>query len=234
MPKHSGKKTLVLDLDETLVHSSFTEVENADLRLTVEIEGQVCEVFVLKRPGLDEFMDRMAEKYEIIIYTASLQKYADPVIDFIDPKRHTAYRLFREHCTFFKGIFVKDLSRLDRDLEDIMIIDNSPTSYLFHTECSLPIESWYEDPADTALIQYVPILESMAVVPDVRDYIKLFVFEDEIHFAKASQVLRGGKTVERVKSETRLPAVASAMDEEVLLNTDFMKKWKDSNMPINF
>lgn len=34
-----GRKTLVLDLDETLVHSQFKPVENADIVLPVEIEG---------------------------------------------------------------------------------------------------------------------------------------------------------------------------------------------------
>lgn len=104
------KKTLVLDLDETLVHSSFTPVENSDLEIQVEIDGQICDVFVKKRPFVDEFMRRMSKCYELIIYTASLSKYADPVLDFLDKEKFCAYRLFREHCTFFNGIFVKDLS----------------------------------------------------------------------------------------------------------------------------
>lgn len=153
-PQKDGKKglkTLVLDLDETLVHSSFSPVDNADLCLTVEIEGQICEVYVLKRPGVDEFLERMSKCYELIIYTASLSKYADPLLDFLDINRFCSYRLFREHCTFFNGIFVKDLSRIDRELGDSIIIDNSPTSYLFHTECAVPITSWYDDVNDTEL-----------------------------------------------------------------------------------
>lgn len=96
-------------------------------------------------------MKRMSKCFELVIYTASLSKYADPVLDFLDKENYCAYRLFREHCTFFNGIFVKDLSRLDRDLENSIIIDNSPTSYFFHTECALPITSWYDDPNDDEL-----------------------------------------------------------------------------------
>jgi RNA polymerase II subunit A small phosphatase-like protein len=129
-----GKKTLVLDLDETLVHSSFQPTGSYDLLLPVEIEGQTCYVYVLKRPGVDLFLEKLAEIYELVIYTASLSKYADPLLDWLDPKGLCSYRLFREHCTFYNGIYVKDLSRLARNLKDTIIIDNSPPSYLMHPE----------------------------------------------------------------------------------------------------
>ena len=86
-----GRKTLVLDLDETLVHSSFTPVDNPDLVLPVHIEDQVCEVYVKKRPGVDEFLQRLSEIYELDIYTASLSKYANPLLDWLDPKRLCYY-----------------------------------------------------------------------------------------------------------------------------------------------
>ena len=146
----------------------------------------MCEVFVVKRPGVDEFLNRLSKHYELIIYTASLSKYADPVLDYLDPKGLCSYRLYREHCTFFNGIFVKDLSRMERELSDTMIIDNSPASYLFHTECAIPIVSWYDDQSDTDLYKLIPILESLAKVEDVREHLKLFIFEDKVHFAKAA------------------------------------------------
>jgi RNA polymerase II subunit A small phosphatase-like protein len=69
-----------------------------------------------------------------VIYTASLSKYADPLIDILDNKNKKVidYRLFREHCTFFQGVFIKDMSLLGRPLSDVIIIDNSPSSYAFH------------------------------------------------------------------------------------------------------
>jgi hypothetical protein len=70
-----GKLCLVLDLDETLVHSSFRAVPNPDYIIPVKIEDVVHQVYVCKRPGVDEFMRRVGERYEIIIYTASLNKY---------------------------------------------------------------------------------------------------------------------------------------------------------------
>jgi len=60
----------------------------------------------------------MSEIYEIVIYTASLSKYADPLLDWLDPKWLCTHWLFWEHCTFFNGIFVKDLSRTNWSLKD--------------------------------------------------------------------------------------------------------------------
>ena len=97
----------------------------------MEIEGKMCNVFVLVRPGTKEFLESLAPFYEMIIYTASLSKYADPLMDMLNPKGLCTGRLFREHCTFYNGIFVKDLSKIDRDPKDVMILDNSPNSYLF-------------------------------------------------------------------------------------------------------
>jgi RNA polymerase II subunit A small phosphatase-like protein len=94
---------LILDLDETLVHSSFKPTLKPDIVLPLEIEGNICNVYVLIRPGTELFLQRLAKCYELVIYTASLSKYADPLIDILDsqPTKVIDYRLFREHCTFF-------------------------------------------------------------------------------------------------------------------------------------
>ena len=72
----------------------------------------------------------MAKVYEVVIYTASLSKYADPLMDMMDPHGYTTARLFREHCTFVNGVFVKDMAQIGRPMKDAIIIDNSPTSYM--------------------------------------------------------------------------------------------------------
>lgn len=68
------KKCLVIDLDETLVHSSFKPINNADFVVPVEIDGAVHQVYVLKRPYVDEFLQKMGELYECVLFTASLAK----------------------------------------------------------------------------------------------------------------------------------------------------------------
>lgn len=134
MQHSKGKKTLILDLDETLVHSSFKAPQRPDIILPIEIEGNVCQVYVVVRPGTELFLQRLSKIYEIVIYTASLSKYADPLIDILDsqPVKTIDYRMFREHCTFYSGVFIKDMSILGRPMSELLIIDNSPTSYAFH------------------------------------------------------------------------------------------------------
>jgi Dullard-like phosphatase family protein len=117
-----GKNTLVLDLDETLVHSSFSGPK-FDLSIDITVDRQKFKIFVLKRPGLEEFLQKCYDLYEVVIFTASLSVYADPLLDILDPHGKIAFRLFRESCSFANGTYVKDLSRLGRDLKKVVIVD---------------------------------------------------------------------------------------------------------------
>jgi len=167
-PSDTGKKCLVLDLDETLVHSSFRAVEGADFVIPVKIEDVVHFVYVAKRPGVDEFLLEMSKHYEIVIYTASLNKYADPLLDLLDIHKVIRYRLFRESCVFYEGNYVKDLSVLDRDISSSIIIDNSPNSYLFHPENAIDCSSFIDDPRDRELDQIGSFLVGIKDAKDVR------------------------------------------------------------------
>ncbi len=95
--------------------------------------------YVLKRPGVDSFLKAVAEKWEVVVFTASLAKYADPLLDILDPQRLVRARLFREACVQHYGNYVKDLSLLGRPLNHICILDNSPYSYIFQPDNALPI-----------------------------------------------------------------------------------------------
>jgi len=169
--KHTNKNCLVLDLDETLVHSSFKHVPGADFIIPVEIENVVHQVYVMKRPGVDEFMKRVGQLFEVVVFTASLSKYADPVLDLIDIHKVIAHRLFREACSTHRGSYVKDLSKLGRNVATSIIIDNSPHSYLFHPQNAIPVQSWISDMNDTELLELLPLLEDLSKVTDVVPYL---------------------------------------------------------------
>lgn len=166
-PGDEERKCVIIDLDETLVHSSFKPVSNADFVVPVEIDGVVHQVYVLKRPHCDEFLKRMGEMFECVLFTASLAKYADPVADLLDKYNTFSGRLFRESCVFHKGNYVKDLSRLGRDLRKVVIIDNSPQSYIFHPDNAVPVTSWFDDPNDTELLDLIPFFEGLNKVDNV-------------------------------------------------------------------
>ncbi|KAF8070200.1 protein phosphatase [Lyophyllum atratum] len=167
-PQHAGRKCLILDLDETLVHSSFKSIQQADYVVPVEIEYHLHNVYVIKRPGVDKFLKMMGEIYEVVVFTASLSKYADPVLDKLDIHQVVSHRLFRESCYNHRGNYVKDLSQLGRPIADTIILDNSPASYIFHPNNAVPVSSWFNDPHDTELTDLVPFLTDLATVEDVR------------------------------------------------------------------
>mmetsp|Transcript_39869 Transcript_39869/g.55395 ORF Transcript_39869/g.55395 Transcript_39869/m.55395 type:complete len:340 (-) Transcript_39869:296-1315(-) len=172
-PRDFSKKTLVLDLDETLVHSSFKPVNNADYIIPVEIDNKVTDVYVIKRPWVDKFMDAMSEMYEVVVFTASLAKYADPLLDLLDPRNQVRLRLFRDSCCPFEGNYVKDLSRLGRDIHSTIIIDNSPHSYVFQPENAIPIGTFIGDNNDKDLLELIPFLTDLKDQDDVRDMLQI-------------------------------------------------------------
>ena len=184
-----NKKTLVLDLDETLVHSSFIPFEKSDIILKVDFENVLYNIHVLIRPEAENFITEMSKYFEIVIFTASLSKYASPLLDIIDKEKNCSFRLFRDHCTFVNGIFIKDLKRLNRNLKDVIIVDNSPFAYIFDVNNGLPIKSWFNDKKDKELKKIQSLLEFLSKVDDVREWIPKFVDENEIQFDKAKKII---------------------------------------------
>jgi len=114
----------------------------------------------------------MKEYYEIVVFTAATQDYADWILDVIDTKKCISHRLYRDHAltkgshflkvmSFFIFIFTfkKDLSKLGRDLKKIIIIDNLAENFELQPENGIFIQSWYGDPEDRALFELAPLLK---------------------------------------------------------------------------
>ncbi|CAH8446924.1 unnamed protein product [Dicrocoelium dendriticum] len=169
-----NKKCLVIDLDETLVHSWFKHVDNASFVVPVELDGVKHQIYVCKRPHLDAFLNAIGSLFECVMFTASLRKYADPVCDYIDKACHFRHRLFREACVLHQNNLIKDLSRLGRDMDQVCILDNSPVSFLFQPNNALQIVSWFDDPTDQALLELIPYLQGLAKSDTVIDYLREF------------------------------------------------------------
>ncbi len=105
----------------------------------------------------------------MVVFTASVQEYADPVIDWLDQGRGLiSARLFRESCSFKGGSYVKNLKVVDEDLSKVCLVDNSPASYAINRANGIPIEGWTHDPNDEALLDLLPILDSLRFATDVR------------------------------------------------------------------
>lgn len=122
----------------------------------------------------------MSKHYELVVFTASLSKYAEPLVAQLDPEGFCAYKLFREHCTFYNNAFVKDLTRLGRPMTDVIIVDNSPIAFMFQPENAIPCTSWYDDMSDVELDKIATLLERLAFEEDVRKVIRKIIRDNMI------------------------------------------------------
>lgn len=185
------KKCLVLDLDETLVHSSFKPIPDPDFVLTIDLDGVHHSVYVRKRPYVDYFLRCAAQRFELVIFTASLSKYADPLLDILDPERLIVARLFRESCVQHFGNYVKDLTHLGRPLQHTCIVDNSPFSYLFQPTHAIACSSWFNDRADRQLLEMLPFLVQLSECDDVAALIERAKLESRWSFFGAGHPNQG-------------------------------------------
>ncbi|XP_073956730.1 CTD nuclear envelope phosphatase 1-like protein dullard [Choristoneura fumiferana] len=171
------RKMLVLDLDETLIHSHHDAMIRPtvkpgtppDFVLKVTIDKHPVRFFVHKRPHVDYFLDIVSQWYELVVFTASMEIYGAAVADKLDNGRGILRRRFyRQHCTAEHGSYTKNLSSICDDLNRVFILDNSPGAYRDFPDNAIPIKSWFSDPLDSALLNLLPVLDALRFTHDVR------------------------------------------------------------------
>ena len=150
--KLTKKFSLVLDLDETLISLDRNKVNQNN-------KG------ILKfRPGLLKFLSKIKKYYEIIVFTSGTKEYADQIIDVIEnDEKFFDFRLYREHTLFYNNEFIKDISRIGRPLDKIIIVDNLPQNFRLQKENGIEIKSFFgDDNNDKALVSLGNILKKIA------------------------------------------------------------------------
>ena len=223
MSANSGKKTLVLDLDETLVHSTTKKAfpNRKNIILHMKIRNINYTIYVILRPFLEVFLHEMSLCYDLYIFTASLSHYSKNLIEIIDKNKVIKQVLNRENCKFIKGLYLKDLSIFKRDLKDIIIIDNNPLSYTLNKNNGIPIPSWIDDPNDKELIKLIPIMKYLSRVTDVRPVINKIINKNKnkLDLVKVNKILDyNNKTKYHLRQKLKINK-----DEEINLPKDNLK-----------
>lgn len=105
------------------------------------------------RPYAVEILKNLSKNFEVIVFTASHSCYANVVVDHLDPKgEHVHHRLFRENCVQTpEGMHVKDLRVIDRDLSQMVLVDNAAYSYIYQMDNGIPIIPYYHGKQDFEL-----------------------------------------------------------------------------------
>ena len=172
-PKKAPEINLVLDLDETLVHCSVDPIPDADVTFPVAFNGCNYQVYVRKRPHLDKFFASIAGKFEVTIFTASQQVYAERLLNILDPEGiYIHNRLYRDSCLNVEGNYLKDLNVLGRDLSKTVLVDNSPHAFGYQLDNGIPIESWFDDKGDTELLKLSAFVHQLLGKDDVRPIVR--------------------------------------------------------------
>ena len=214
---NSGKKILVLDLDETLVHSSAQKPfpNKKNIIMHMNLKNIDYTIYVIVRPYLDAFLEEMSLCYDLYLFTASLEKYSNTLLKYIDKNKVIKQVLNRDHCKIIKGVLLKDLSIFKKDLKDIIIIDNNPVSYALNKTNGIPIKAWFGDVNDRELLKLIPIMKYLSKVNDVRPIINKILKEakTEIDFFKVNEILKHNK----IKQNT-IQSLNVSREEKELLN----------------
>ncbi|CAD8064512.1 unnamed protein product [Paramecium sonneborni] len=158
LPDNKFKKTIIFDLDETLIHCQESNDDPSDTVLTIKFPtGETVQAGINLRPYCREMLAILSQKYEIIVFTASHECYAQKVINYIDPeKKWVHHRFFRESCVVVDdGLHVKDLRVIgNRNIKDLVLVDNASYSFCFQIENGIPIIPFYDNGSDREL-QYL-------------------------------------------------------------------------------
>lgn len=159
---YSRPYTLVLDLDQLLVASSWSTSHGWR---------------TAKRPGLDYFLGYLSQWYEIVLFTTQPFYVVEKIIEKLDPdRRYIAYQLFRESCRQSDGKLVKDIRHLNRDPKKVIMLDINPEHVSLQPENAIVLEPWKGDKHDRDLLGLIPFLDAIGIygVDDVRKTLQAY------------------------------------------------------------
>lgn len=186
-PYYQPPYTLILEMTDVLVHPEWTYKTGWRFR---------------KRPGVEYFLENLQGIYEIVVFTAEQGMTVFPIIEALDPKNCISYKLVRDATHFVDGVHIKDLSKLNRDLSKVIVVDWNPESVKFHQENVFQVPRWDGRDDDNTLVDLVAFLKTIAhtEINDVREVLKYYKeFDNPLHTFRMKQL----ELLEKMEAETK-------------------------------
>ncbi|KAK1666926.1 hypothetical protein QYE76_055085 [Lolium multiflorum] len=164
-PNEQHVFTVVLDLNDTLVHSDWKRERGWK---------------TFKRPGVDAFLEHISKYYEVVVFSDQLSMYVDPIMERLDPKFCVRHRLSRVATKYENGKHYRDLSKLNRNPAQVIYISGHALESCLQPENCLPIKPWKLETDDTQLIDLIPFLDYLAMsrITDIRPVLASFQGRD--------------------------------------------------------
>lgn len=151
---HVAHRTLILDLEGTLCHSTWDRKNGWR---------------AAKRPGLDEFLAKMCQFYEIVLYSTGTFMTDQPLTGQLDKFHTIQHFLYRDATLFKDGQYIKDLSNINRDLSRVIVIDDVPEEVAFHKDNVLQIKNYEASNVDDCELSKLSNFLEDLFYRDVRD-----------------------------------------------------------------
>ena len=166
LPCNNKKYTLVLDITNTLINIKYADPQ-----------GQI--LIPNLRPGIFSFLNAVKPLYELVAFSSETKEFSDVILNEIEKnKKFFDFKLYKDHCTLYKNRFVKDITKLGRDIRKIIVVDDDENNFVLNKENGIKIKSFLgeENNTDTALFELkkILILFERMKLDDVRKGIKTY------------------------------------------------------------
>jgi Dullard-like phosphatase family protein len=202
---------------------------------------KTIEAYIRIRPGVEAFLCQISKYYDIYVYSASSKNYLNTIIKNIDKNNLIKQCFCRDDCIMYvedceedfdkpnnKYRYIKDLKKINKELRNIVFIDNNTISFKLQEKNGIPIKSWFDDYEDLELYKLIPILKNLSGFYDVRVEISKFVQNKTFIWSKSIDWL-----IENCLNSSYLNEINTILSKEQKKHEFQIGNFNNINMNIN-
>ena len=160
------KKTIALDIDGTLFHTSKNQLNNS-----IEIELKSEKYYVIQRPNLDilfDYLNLNKDYFDIIVYSAGTKSYIEQLLNFIE-KKHIISEIYdRNFCDMLvvddKLRYIKNYKKINKKLHNLYLIDDNGEHFDNYNVIGYKCKKFQGEEEDGEIFNIIDFLEMLKVI----------------------------------------------------------------------